>query len=750
VAGLLGFVNWRPHLGPLSSGLITLAVIAWLCLLYYRNRTLHSTARSWLLVLPKILAAVLVLIALFDPSWRATRPRNDKEKVLALLDVSSSMDVRDKPEGPRVQRARAVLKRFQEELSGWLDFDVLAFDREVHELGAEKKDGVRETDLGKCLVTVAERPDLSAYLGVVLLTDGGDEPVQCARMPGAPLYIVGMGSDPSTWNDLSIADVDAPTATEENAPFDVAADVVARSADGDFSAAIRAVTVSLQEAEGGDVGQDGILPHWKNLESKTVDLSKRRERLVFRAPGSKELGVRKFKVAVSPVSGELSTLNNERTFTVEVRKRSIYVLFFSRTLDWDFALLKRELKNDPAINVTAVYRKAETLVSIEGDRQKGDEALNQGFPADENLLDLYKCIILGSFPAQELQPAQCEALRKYVEKGGAVVFLGGPDSFGRGGYESRANGILAPLFPWQISGSEPEITAGRFPVTVPPQATEHAAIAAAAKALSQVQSPEVYSVNNVGNLRTGALSLLDVSAGGKVLALVALQPFGRGQTLGVATNTLWRWGQKEGETRKVYALFWQQAVRYMSGLYEGDRFIVVKWDRKQYRPGEAAEATLHIVGQYATGQVRLSGSVAHAGLTQKVSVDPVLGTENTHRARMFFPERGEYLFHVEALAGSEKLDSYERNLRVQPTLNEGACLEVDEAFLDDLASRSGGQYANESEAATMKLIEILRAKVLAGSVVMDIPLVNEKYAYFSLLLLILVAEWVVRRRMNIF
>ena len=70
-------------------------------------------------------------------------------------------------------------------------------------------------------------------------------------------------------------------------------------------------------------------------------------------------------------------------------------------------------------------------------------------------------------------------------------------------------------------------------------------------------------------------------------------------------------------------------------------------------------------------------------------------TTGDFRTKVFFPDRGEYAFKLEATVGGEALDKYQRVVRVGSALNEGAELAVDHAFLENLAGRSGGYYETE-------------------------------------------------------
>ena len=209
----------------------------------------------------------------------------------------------------------------------------------------------------------------------------------------------------------------------------------------------------------------------------------------------------------------------------------------------------------------------------------------------------------------------------------------------------------------------------------------------------------------------------------------------------------------QGDISGAYHQFWRDVIRYMSGEFEGGRFLTVKWDRKEYHPSEEAVADIHVAGRYAAGEIRLNGTTEHAGETKKLSIDPVRGEGNIFRTKVFFPERGEYAFKLKATLGNEPLDEYDRTIRVGSAVNEGAELAVDHAFLEGLAGRSGGYYKPENEVDS--LITRLKAMVMESAGPHDFPLVRKPDilygtlpVYVLLAMLILAAEWILRRRMN--
>jgi uncharacterized membrane protein len=748
---MIANIIWRPHLGTLAGSLVVAAIMLLLCVLWYRYRSRYTVTRSCVLLVPKILIAVMLLFALLDPCWRGNKATENTVKVGILNDVSTSMDVEDDPSGSRAARARQIAARFDDALGDTVEVKTYQFDTDILDpkknLGAD----TRGTDLGRTLVAVSEEPDLSDCKAAVLVTDGGDQVVASRRIRGVPIYIVGVGTDPSTWNDLSIGNSDTPAEVEVNTPLKVTAEIHASSATSEFLSKTDSVEVSIERLVGDDfqtVRTQSVDWDSEATGTSTAERSSGKSRQVeFELPAEEKPGTYEYRFAVNHVDGEMTYLNNQRSFQVDVRKKNIPVLLYGLSLDWNFTLLRKKLDRDPTISLTAVYRKNSDIFRIEGSRRDGDEVFRRGFPTDEELLKPYKCVILGSFRAELMRDACFEALRKYVEDGGSVVFLGGRESFGKGGYHRTP---AAPLIPWQISGTEQEIRAGEYPVMVPPEGTDHGMTSATAAILEDIGSPLFYSVNHVPSLRGGALGLINASVGQEIVSVVALQPYGKGQTLGVATDTLWRWSRMKGNIGDAYHQFWRDAIRYLAGEFEGDRFLGVKWDQKRYLPSEQAVGDIRVSGRYAEGELHVKGTVQHAGETKELSV--ISGEQNTFRTKAFFPKSGEYAVTLEATLKGEPLGTYEHTIRVGSELNEGAQLAVDHPFLENLAAGSGGYYKPEQEVE--QLVERLQAMIAQSANVHDIPLLSNPAiggvlpVFVLVTMLILLAEWLVRRRLK--
>ena len=167
---------------------------------------------------------------------------------------------------------------------------------------------------------------------------------------------------------------------------------------------------------------------------------------------------------------ELSMLNNAREFKINIHKRSLHILYFTRNLGVNFKMIRNELARDPGISFTALIRTMKNNFIVQGDRISGDDKLSSGFPDKQNILQLYDTVIVDSFPADVWTPDQISTLKNYIEKGGSAIFLGGEYSFSDGGYAASG---LNVLFPWKLRKEGLGLKRGSFQVSVPAKAVSN-------------------------------------------------------------------------------------------------------------------------------------------------------------------------------------------------------------------------------------------------------------------------------------
>ena len=60
-------LRWRTHLHPVLAAAMILILVAWLIILFKRQRANHTLKQAVLLLMPKVLIVLLLIMAYFDP-----------------------------------------------------------------------------------------------------------------------------------------------------------------------------------------------------------------------------------------------------------------------------------------------------------------------------------------------------------------------------------------------------------------------------------------------------------------------------------------------------------------------------------------------------------------------------------------------------------------------------------------------------------------------------------------------------------
>jgi uncharacterized membrane protein len=744
---------WTPHLPPLLLAALAIAMVVALVAFHRRLLTRMSADQAVRVWWPRAALAALLLLALLDPATRSERRDSAHGTLAVLVDTSSSMDVVDDGKRSRLERARALVETIRRRVPGGVQVQAMGFDTRLHDtLPAELPAGVRPGDPGVVLQSVAGDPRLSGTLGVVALTDGGDESFTLPTAPGVPLAIIGMGSlgeeQAKRWNNIAVAEVRSPASAEVHLDFAIEADLLAQAADPAFAARLGQVPVLLESASDA-AGRPG----WQEVARTSVDLGHGRAQVSF-TQNADLPGLRRYRVSLPELSGEVSALDNSQQIAVEVREQSLHVLYFTRELGVEFKALRQELARDPGVTFTALFR---TLTSpagdrytLQGDRLEGDGGLEKGFPTSAQGLTRYGCLVLGSFPASSWKAEELAALVDYIGQGGALVVLGGEQSFAGGGY---AGSPLAAVLPWTLSAAAGEGAAfrrGAFAVTVPVAALAHPAMSGIQPLLSAgpaSAAAAVDSVNLVGALKPGATALLETVIDGRPQPLVAIQAFGKGKVAAIATNTLWRLARSGAEGNSAYGRLWRQLVRHAADVGDQSHLVRVQWDKEHYRPGDEAVATITVLTSGAS-QARLAATLAGAGgEAQAAALESLPGQAGAVRTRLRFPERGDYRFRLVVYQDERVADTYDKLLVVAPRLGEGNRLRVDDAMLRAATTAIGAAYAPEFQAE--QVLARLQGTLTGRPTVSEASLVNGNPWYLAAVLALLVGEWVLRRRRHL-
>ena len=258
--------------------------------------------------------------------------------------------------------------------------------------------------------------------------------------------------------------------------------------------------------------------------------------------------------------------------------------------------------------------------------------------------------------------------------------------------------------------------------------------------------PPLASTAALGGPRPGA-SVLAVTSGpgGAPRAVVAVQRFGEGRAMVFAGEASWRWRMLMPATDRTYETFWKQAVRWLA-LGSGEPVQI------SAEPGGTPGDTLPLrvvvrnsafePQRDASVDVRVTGP---DGRTESLAAAPESGPESAGRyvAQLRPGVSGVFKVSADAHRGPAAIGSASTSVLVG-----GADLEMTDPrlnlqLLKRLAAASGGQVLDESRLPG--LADLLDASVPATAFLTRRDLWHTGWS-FAAILVLLSAEWVLRRR----
>lgn len=405
--------------------------------------TAMSPTRRWsaLLLRLALLASLTAMLA-----GASMVRKTDNLAVIALVDVSGSVrrfgEVRD-PSGrviPAVERARTFLeaaaaRRGPDDFLGIVAFgaepvavatpsraDVLGRDLDIRT--AEGTDLAHAIRLARAMIP----PDAAARL--VVISDGnqtsGDAVAaanEVAQSPAAGGLRVPIDVVPIAYtidNEVAVELVDAPPAAAGEAPVSVRVVLSATAASTGTLRLLRENAPVDIDPDSPATGRRVSLRPGLNVQVIDVKLP----------PGR----VHRFRAVYEPdvddaggfIGDTVADNNRGEAFTITPGRGSV--------------LLVDGADGDPS--------RSPLLAALTGSGIEVRSVVPEAMPADPLSLEEFDAIILQNVPAELIPAAAQQQLLAYVrDMGGGLIFVGGPDAFGAGGWKGS---VLEPVFPVRL------------------------------------------------------------------------------------------------------------------------------------------------------------------------------------------------------------------------------------------------------------------------------------------------------------
>lgn len=674
--------------------LVVATAAAYAMLLYARRRTPLGYALAAL----RFLVVGAVAFLLLSPLLRSTDHVEERPTLAVLLDGSTSAVY-----GPDSAATAAALRSWTEAFrtaaaEADVDVAVYRFAGDVAPVEATESvrfDGAR-TDLGSALSDVANRYANRNLCATVLLTDGrtnrGPDPEFSATLPAAPLFAVGLG-DTTTVLDRAVSRVDHNRIAYLGNTFPVEAVVEARASRG------ANLTVDLLGPGGAPLASAVWMPA-SARESK---------RFAFAVPASRT-GMQRYTVRVSADARERNTANNAAVFFVEVLEKRRKVLLAGRAPHPDLGAVGKSCGRVES-EVTSWYS--------EGPGPRAD------FTGVLAAADVVVAHAAGTAEAEAIRRSGKPVLWMVPTGTGSVWPAGTGLDGGTGLTHSVSLGISSGFQQFQLSPGLAATWTDTPPLTAPMGTVR----------LGATWSP--VATARLGSLET-ASALLAVSDGDRVRE-------------GLLVGEGW-WRLRIDEQMRT------DATTEFDGLVQRTlQYLTSRDDVRRFRIGvparveedEAVELTAEV---YDAALDPLPGETVTLDLIDEAGNRTAYAFaefEGAYRLELGRLAPGVYRFAARCSCGGSALTE-NGSFVVEPLLAELSVGPADHALLSRLAASAGGTFlgplstVDPAEAAAAVLtaappVQLVHDETELQELLRWVPLL-------VLLLLLLTAEWVLRRR----
>jgi uncharacterized membrane protein len=791
----LRFVSQYPPAITLGVALL-LSLVAWW--LYRRElRKLDLGSASWWLPTLRSLAIFLIVLTLAEPIVESRKREGQPGRVLFLLDASESMASLDGGNNTRFERATEHLihpiEGILPQLSSEFEVSVRSFGVASTNSSPSEAEGAfrlwesnlsatqdlpdspvdwlpsawsRTTAVGDSLSQASEFIEDSSRSStsvVVLLSDGqsnsGASPISIAEELASaetPVFAVGYGPVDGI-SDVSLVAVTLPNRVYRTDVLNGTLSISDQLPPGTpFTAELRRgdEVVWQQEFVGEGTGSRGIpfsLPIEPLFKAESAALPQGVEYATLPLKLSARLTTR---------VSEANLANNQREVFLSVASQKSRLLLVDGRSRWETRYLRNVFSRDPAWQIDTVLDHASVAKATENNAQDSHAQENDGsenptpesavvLPQTREELNRYNLIIVGDVEAAFWKTETLIWLSDFVQRGGGLIFIDGArQNLQNDGYAS-INSLLPIRWTNNNMDGTNDATPKRTELTSVGRVVEALKLSSDAAEDNDAiwqQLPSLQFVSAVEAL-PGSEVLVEAVVDKNRHPLLITRRFGAGRVLFVATDESWRWRYKVADL--VHQRFWNQLARWSMRVpmsVQGE-FVSLDTGPASIELGQSIEVQCslrELNGDVATGRTASAVVRRDGQVIARIPLAAQTELPGAYAGEIRSLPAGDYQVQIEA-AGypREALEAASKFSIVAPQSIEMQQLTRNDVLLRQIADITGGEYVPEDKVD--QLPELLRP-MSGGRITQSATLLWQSYWWFVAAIILLVLEWILRKR----
>ncbi len=731
-------------------GIVFLAGIALIWWMYKRVEGKISLTRRRVLVGLRGLLLLLLMVILAVPALEKPRTRSEEMFTAVVIDSSQSMSIDDVTMGgekvSRVDAEKRILHGTDgkpgllAKLGDQSRVVAFSFDNDLHRLGneGEVRANGNYTNIYRSLKELDSELGGLPLASVVLLTDGNirkadggsggtaEDAAAILKARGVPLHVIGLGN-PKPPRDYEVVKIFSPRNVRRNSEVEIFATV----RNTDFKEPFK---VNVMR------GNELVLSKTVQPQDGT-DL----QRISLKLTPDKE-GTTTYKVMIPPAAEEVVTANNSKEFTLETRDERLPVLYIEGSPRLEYRFLRRVMFSDPDFRVVGLLRLAKDRFYVQG-ANSSEQYLQKGFPDTEEKLFAFQTVILGDIEASYFTAKQLDLLEHFVkDRGGAILMLGGVNSFGLGKY---AGTPIARMLPFEISSTDGNYSDEKFGAHITEEGRKHPVMRLNADSEANRHlwdsAPQLVGITPVKGVKLGAQVLLQHEKTGQ--PVLAVQNYGQGRVGAFTSGGSWYWQMSMPASDEFQERFWKQFIRWL--VVGAKEQLALSVERDVYAKKDPVVITATVSGKDlkpVNNAVVTAVVTDPLGNKQEVAMEQVLSQEGTYVASYVPEEEGNYGVSMKVDGWTEQ-KMPEAEFRVSEPLVEFNDAGLKEDVLKRMAESAGGKYfkVTEAEDVPAAVAESLKQVRSAGMEPERTPIWDSPIL-FGILLFLAGTEWAVRRK----
>lgn len=700
----------------------------------WRRETLPR--RRFLMFVLRLGGLLLVLTIFLQPILEH-RVRLKDVPVAVLVDRSQSMLVTDGASERSQSRWQAVLTRLEKSrpfLERQFSPVYYLFDKDIRRVSWEEVASAKPRGSASNLAGLENvLRDVPGLRAVLLFSDGrgggGKDPLPVVARLGLPVHTVGVGHaapDP----DLILDSIQTPHFAFKNTEVEVGVRI---RLTGFYR---EKVSVKLTH-KGKTVATTAVaLSTFSDLTETTLRFQPRKT------------GLLSYQVKLPAYREEFNHQNNKASFTLQVSRDRIRVLYICGRPGPNYSFLRHQLKSNPSVDLVSfvILRDPQDIFNV-----SENELSLIPFPRQHILfeqLHSFDAVILEEFAFRlfGIRPAGLTALREFVEKGGGLLLMG--DSELLGNSSPYLSPSIEPILP--VAMNEPLVQGPqRFMMEV--REPNHPVMALADDVSESLQHwSRMASLEGDGRfwsrVKTGAVLLAGWRSPDGISPVLAVWQRGRGRVMMFLSLSSWQWALQEsgrGHGTWIYQRFWSNVLRWVSS---SEDFRLVRLDVPQ-RPVSAGEnvllrATVRDESHRPLDSALVRATVIGPKGQREQMTFKSLG-QGEYGGEKIFEDAGNYRVLARAFSRSKRLGQDEKMLRVGLLWDENHDTSTNFLLLDRLSKTSGGEFIPLEQYSAAWLAD--RLESAAWTFERREALWNSPWILAALIGFLL-AEWILRRK----